>query len=370
MCPWAMPFLATVVLWWSSTALILLLDSRDQSTRGLSMAGATSLLVLALWLIGGTADETTARSAYVAFICGLAVWGWQLLGFYTGFISGPNKSPCAPCSGEFSRFIQAVGTSFYHELAAILGAIAVAALTRDQPNKVALWTYLILWGMHSSAKLNLFLGVPNLGVEMLPQHLSYLTSFMRQRTMNALFPISVTVGSVCATLLVTAACSGEASAFERVGFAMLGSLMALAVIEHWFLVIPLDGNALWLGFRRGGSADRLVEFAIDDAFAAKRTNQEAGLVDAFRADPPHVCSARNIERLLETIAAGRFGAVECVRGLVRTEGDWVMFELKEGRARIAAFGPRALGKPFVIARGQGFDRAGLKAAFDSCAAAA
>ncbi|RBP11340.1 putative photosynthetic complex assembly protein 2 [Roseiarcus fermentans] len=375
MCPYATPFLVTVALWWSSTGLILLLDSQERRTYAVTMIGATGLLAGALWIVALTAGETTGQSAYVAFACGLAVWGWQLLGFYTGFLSGSNKSPCAPGSTASSRFFQALGASLHHELAALLGAVALGFLTWGQPNTIALWTYVILWVMHSSAKLNLFLGVPNLGADMLPDHLAFLTSFMARKPMNALFPVSVTGGTACAALLLVEACRSGASAFDTVGLAMLGSLMALAVVEHWFLVVPLDGNALWRAFRRrAADCPRATANRVERELAGAHEQTEGAGVDArivaFRADPPHVCDARNIERLLESIAAGSFGAVECVHGLVRTEADWLCFELTEGRARMAAFGPRMQKKPLVIARGQGFDRARLKAAFDGCAAAA
>ena len=253
MCPYAAPFLATVVLWWSSTGLILLLDSQDRRTFVGSMVGASALAGSALWLVAATASEATAQSAYVAFVCGIVVWGWQLLAFYTGLVTGPNKNVCAPGSAPGSRFIQAVGASIYHELAAILGAIALFALTHDQPNRIAFWTYAILWLMHSSAKLNLFLGVPNLGTEMLPSHLAFLTSYMDRRPMNALFPASVTAGTAVSALLYLEACRSGAGAFHLAEFAMLGSLMALAVVEHWFLVVPINGNALWRAFRCSGA---------------------------------------------------------------------------------------------------------------------
>lgn len=376
MCPYAAPFLATVALWWGSTGLILMLDSRERRTFASTMAAATAVLALALGLIAATAGEATVGSAYVAFACGLVVWGWQLLGFYTGYLSGPNKSACAPGSGAPSRFVQALAASVHHEFASVLGGLALVVLTWGQPNKVALWTYVILWVMHASAKLNLFLGVPNLGADMLPEHLAFLTSFMARKPMNALFPVSVTAGTVVSALLLTEACRSGTNAFDVVGFAMLGSLMGLAVVEHWFLVVPLDGNALWRAFRRRVSdCPRATAIRVQRELAGARDpveslGKEAGFVVFFRADPPHVCDARNIERLLESIAAGSFGAVECVHGLVRTEGDWICFELSEGRARMAAFGPRMLRKPLVIAKGQGFDRARLKAAFDGCAAAA
>ena len=91
---------------------------------------------------------------------------------------------------------------------------------------------------------------------------------------------------------------------------------------------------------------------------------------AWSADPPAVCDARNIERLLELIATGSFGEVDCIQGLVRTKAHWICFELSGGRASMAPFAPRRLRKPLVIARGRGFDRARLQAAFDGCAALA
>lgn len=376
MCPYATPFLATVGLWWFSTGLILLLDSQDRRTYAATMAGATGLLALALWLIAATAGEITAGSAYVAFACGLVVWGWQLLGFYTGFVTGPNKTPCAPGASARSRFVQAVGASVYHELFALLGGVALFVLTYGQPNRVALWTYVILWVMHASAKLNMFLGVPNLGAEMLPDHLAFLTSFMARKRMNALFPVSIAAGTAVSTLLFVWACREGSSGFEIAGFAVLGSLMALAVVEHWFLVVPVDGNALWRAFRRN-VADGPLETAmrVERELAAVRDaasvpGEGTRVLAAWRADPPHVCDLRNIERLLDAIAAGRFGPVDTVQGVVRTEADWICFELREGRALMAAFAPSSLRKPLVIARGKGFDHAGLKAAFEGCAAAA
>ena len=122
--------------------------------------------------------------------------------------------------------------SLYHELAAVLGALILFALTYGKPNAVALWTYLIFWWMHQSAKLNVFLGVPNHGEEMLPDHLAYLTSFMRCRPMNFFFPVSVTVSTVATMLLWQWAYSASASPFEVVGGTMLAALMTLSVARQ------------------------------------------------------------------------------------------------------------------------------------------
>ena len=239
--------------------------------------------------------------------------------------------------------------------------------------------------MHSSAKLNVFLGVPNLGEDLLPEHLAYLTTFMKRGPMNALFPFSVTAGTVVGCLLFERALRVDASSFEVVGFTILGALMGLAVIEHWFLVAPIDANALWRGFRRQPGSGELdsalrVELELHERHVLGPT-PDIGVSDqaqayqplsgyCWSADPPAICDARNIERLLELIASGSFGEVDCIQGLVRTKAHWVCFELSGGRASMAPFAPRRLGTPLVIARGRAFDRARLQAAFDGCAALA
>ena len=72
-------------------------------------------------------------------------------------------------------------------------------------NQFGTWTFLSLWGMRLSAKLNVFLGVRNLGEKFLPAHISYLTSYMRRRPMNWLVSaLSVTGGTLVVALLFPA----------------------------------------------------------------------------------------------------------------------------------------------------------------------
>ena len=383
MIAYGLPIVVTLALWWGSTGVILHLDSQDRRTFVGSMLGAIGLLALSLWFVTTTSAEMTPASAYVAFACGIVLWGGQLLAFYTGFVTGPNKMAYSASATRRSRFRQAVETSLYHELAAAAGALALFILTSGQPNMVALWTYLILWLMHASAKLNVFLGVPNLGEDLLPEHLAYLTTFMKRKPMNALFPFSVTGGTIVAWLLFERALREGATSFEVAGFTILGALMGLAVVEHWFLVAPIDANALWRGFRRTSSRSALeaalrveLELAESHELSATRDSDVSHEVQVaepqtrydWSADPPAVCDARNIERLLELIATGSFGEVDC--RLVRTKAHWICFELSGGRASMAPFAPRRLREPLVIARGRGFDRARLQAAFDGCAALA
>ena len=74
-------------------------------------------------------------------------------------------------------------------------------LTWGAPNQIGVWTFVILWLMRLSAKLNVYLGVPNLTEEFLPDDLAYLKSYFANAPMNLLFPISVTPSTLVTLLL-------------------------------------------------------------------------------------------------------------------------------------------------------------------------
>ena len=262
MSAYALPIIATLLMWWASTGVILYLDGLSRRTFAWSMAGSTALFALALWGMSATSGETSVQSAYCAFCCGLMAWAWQLVSYYMGFITGPNHAPCPLHLRGVARFVAAVGTSFYHELAILVCAGAVVALTWGQPNRIGLWTFLVLWWMHSSAKLNLFFGAPNLGEELLPEHLRYLVTYMRRRPMNLFFPLSVTASTIV-TMLICQTAYAATAPFEIVGYTILATLMALAVAEHWFLVAPLHANALWSWGVKDGQAPEGAEGQMD-----------------------------------------------------------------------------------------------------------
>ncbi|HSN71677.1 MAG TPA: putative photosynthetic complex assembly protein PuhE [Steroidobacteraceae bacterium] len=239
------PVILAVLLWWFGTGLVLALDSLPQRTFRWSMLAATVLLVAALYGLFLTASDPTPRGAYLAFTFGLIVWAWLELGFLTGTVTGPRKSPCpAGCSGP-AHFGHAVQAILYHELAIILAAGAIAALTWNAPNRVGLATFAILWVMRQSAKLNLHFGVPNLSDGLLPEHLAYLKSFFRRRPMNLLFPVSITAATTLTAMLVQRALDAPPGSFEWTAYALLAALSGLAVLEHWLLVLPLPVEALW-----------------------------------------------------------------------------------------------------------------------------
>jgi putative photosynthetic complex assembly protein 2 len=182
-----------------------------------------------------------------------------------GFITGARTHGCAERCAGWAHFLHATQAIIYNELATLAGAVGIFCMTYRAPNRVALWTYLILWSMRLSAKLNLFLGVPNCGEKFLPAHLQYLKSFFRKRPMNLLFPMSIVASTLVTVVLIR---NGWASthAFQRVGYALEASLLMLAVLEHWFMVLPLPSEKLWIwafkapgeGRGRDGMENRLA----------------------------------------------------------------------------------------------------------------
>jgi len=241
----AFPALYAVFFWWFATGLILLLDGLRPETFRWSMGGATALLAAACWGLAYSAADPSPGGAYLAFTCALLAWGWVELSFLTGWLTGPRKAPLEPGSRGWPRFLAALGAVLWHELAILAGVALVAALTWSGPNQIGFGTFSVLAAMRLSAKLNVFLGVRNLAESFLPDHLSHLRSFFRRRRANALFPFSVAGSTVACALLLGEAAAADADAFRAVGFTLLGTLMALAVLEHWFMVLPLPFEALW-----------------------------------------------------------------------------------------------------------------------------
>jgi putative photosynthetic complex assembly protein 2 len=249
---YAAPVVCALLVWWFATGVILFLVRRSPATFAWSLLAAGVLAAGALWMLAATRDDTSVAAAYLAFGCGVALWGFLELGFLTGIISGSRRHGCAPGCGGWRHFGHAIEAILHHELAILATGAAVVAIAWGAPNPFGAWTFVVLWVMRQSAKLNLFLGVRNLGEEFLPPHLDYLKSYFRRRTLNPLFPVSVAVPTVVVVLLVRAALAPEAGAFELTGRLLVATLLALAVLEHWLMVLPVSLDALWR-WAMGGS---------------------------------------------------------------------------------------------------------------------
>jgi putative photosynthetic complex assembly protein 2 len=264
MAEYGLPALFTLLLWWSSTGLIIYLDGLRRETFRWTMLGATTLLLAGLFGLHAVARDTGVTAAWLGFVCGVLCWAWIEIAFLTGVVTGPRRTPIAPDLAGWPRFKAAVAVILWHELAIVAMATAIVALTWGAPNQIGTWTFLAFWAMRQSAKLNLFLGVRNLSESFLPEHLRYLESYFARRRMNLLFPFSVVAGVIAAVMLALTAMAPDATGHEAVGFTLLATLVLLGLLEHVFMVLPIPADALW----RWGLASRTREGRREPSGAA------------------------------------------------------------------------------------------------------
>jgi putative photosynthetic complex assembly protein 2 len=249
--------LFVLAIWWLSTGVVLWMVWLGRATFRFSV-GVFSVLALAG--LGGLFWSSRLQStgaAYVGFGSALAIWGWHELTFLLGLVTGPRKTPCPPEALGWRRFAHGTAVVIHHELALALTMLAIVVLTWGQPNQVGTWTFLVLWVMRLSAKLNVFLGVRNLTEQFVPTHLRYMLSYFRRARMNALMPFSILAASIVVARLAGVALAADATPFVLVGHTLVGTILALAVVEHVFLTIPVPDAVLWRWFIRTKSVPDL-----------------------------------------------------------------------------------------------------------------
>ena len=241
--PW-IAALAALFLWWFSTGAILWVVKRADADGpdGHLWASILSMPVLFAGVVGlkTSLDQTGPEGAYIAFLSALAVWGWIELAFLSGIVTGPNRNPCPENADGWHRFSAAVTAILYHEGLLIFALAAIWAISFGAENQLAFWSFAVLFFARVSAKLNLFLGVPKINTEFLPTPLAHIPSYFRIRKINWMFPISVT-----ALTLAVACWLERLHATGDIAFSLLTALTALALLEHWLMVLPLPDEKLW-----------------------------------------------------------------------------------------------------------------------------
>ena len=356
----ALPALYAVFIWWFATGAVIYLDGLPRSTFKWSLIAATAMFALANAGLFALRDLATPLGAVLGFTCALVIWGWHELAFYTGIITGPRRTGCVKGCHGWKHFGHAVAAIAYHELLIALSVVSIALMTWASPNKTGLWTLLILWAMQLSAKLNVFLGARNLSAHLLPDHLSYLRSFMRERRANAFLPIALLVGAAGAGWLALQALASLPGSFTRTDFAILATLTGLGVLEHLFLLLPIPTAKLWtwsLSSRR--KSQTLVAPLASPAAPMTQATWSRQL--------PAPCDRESLDRLLERVAGGAFGKILRLEGVARSGDTWIRFDVAGGRTNIASFCPNADVQAQFTAIGRNDDLEELSEAFQACA---
>ncbi len=356
MIDYGLPLLYATFLWWFSTGLILFAIGLPRRTHVWTLAAASVFAVFGLAGFALSLGDVTVTGAYVAFTSAIVVWGWHEVAFLTGYVTGTRRAPATVGAGGWLRFREAFATIVHHELAILATGLGLVWLAWGAPNQVGVWTFLVLWVMRVSAKLNVFWGVPNINEEFLPRQLAFLTTYFRKGPTNAFFPFAVSLSTIVAAALLVHAVVLEPGPVTTAGLMLVGALLALAIVEHWFMVLPLRDATLWRWALR--TAPMVIPPAAEDANA----------LQFWRSDLAGAYDRRGLERLLHDLTRGAFGEVAELRGMVRACSGWVRFDLVGGRISLAACTPPTVDQPWVEAQGRAFDAPGLAAAFDACLA--
>ena len=240
--------LVAVFVWWFSTGILLwrvrYADNAGGNAHFWSVVISLPMLFAGVIGLHLSLTDTSIAGVYYAFLSALGIWGWIELAFLSGAITGPNHRICPQNATSIDRFQRSVGTIAYHEALLILTLALLAYVSPGQPNHFAVLTFAVLYFARLSAKLNLFLGVPRINFEFLPRPLAHLASHFRQSKITGFFPVAVTLLTFAAGCWLERAVSAPTEA-RQIGFVLLAVLTLLALLEHWFMVLPLPDQKLW-----------------------------------------------------------------------------------------------------------------------------
>ncbi|MFK8082892.1 MAG: putative photosynthetic complex assembly protein PuhE [Granulosicoccus sp.] len=267
------PILVVIVAWWLGTGLVLYLQQTIVRVRSPLIATLLTVSALSLVCMQVSASGTQPWQSYLGFLAAVFLWGCIELSYYTGLIGGVHKRQCPDDCATGKRFRLALGASIWHEVSVLFTGGVVMTLFLNAENQVALFSFLVLWLMRWSAKLNLFFGVPNFNTDWFPKRLAYAHSYIRRAPVTVFFPISVLSAALVAFDLISRAMASDYH--QSLIFILPGVLLSLAILEHLFMALPIADSELWnrIFAREEIESDTtlsLAEDSLPDTFSAQR----------------------------------------------------------------------------------------------------
>ena len=239
------PVLVTVAIWFLATGMVAWLDNRSPATfaRSLMLGGIGAFAGLGLVLAG--MHSSAAWAAYAGFAGALLIWTWHEIAFLTGAVCGPRRSACPAGARGWARFRYASATVMHHEIALAATALLLFALSWNAANQIAAATFALLFVMRLSSKLNIFYGVPNMALEILPPHLAYLKTYFGKAGFGWPLALSLAAATALTIWLAMRAASAVPGSGDQVAQSLLFALAALGTVEHAMLALPFRDGALW-----------------------------------------------------------------------------------------------------------------------------
>ena len=239
------PFIVTVMIWFVATGLVAWADNRDVTTFPKSVMIGGIGGIAGLFVILMSAQSVSVLAVYAAFVGALMVWGWHEIGFLTGAAAGPRRIPASKGLTGARRFAEATATVIHHEVMLALTALLLISLSWNAANQIGATVFVLLFGLRLSAKINMFVGVPNSSVEMLPPHLEYLKTYFGPNRMTWLLGVSVVGIMGMAGWFGSLALAAQLGSEQMVGASLLTTLCLLGALEHVFLALPFRDGMLW-----------------------------------------------------------------------------------------------------------------------------
>lgn len=240
-----LPIVFVTLLWWSSTGVVLWLANGRKEQLHTRLIFLTVVCAIGFSGLIIASASTAPWAPYLAFSSAIAVWAWIEFTFLAGMVTGPHLTPCPPDVSERKRFHLAFRTIMHHEFALLAALIAIWAINYANGNMMGIYTFGLLWVMRLSAKLTIFSGAPTLSIDMMPHRLAHMKTYFRVDRIGPVFWASMATNSVLLVAAIWCLLTETIHAGARVGLVMLTTLVALAVLEHLFMVLPMRESALW-----------------------------------------------------------------------------------------------------------------------------
>lgn len=237
-----------VAVWWISTGLVLFAVRRTEGEGGGNIVAMMSFMsavaIVGVVALSYSKHMLTPLGSYMGFFGALLLWAWHEASFLSGLITGPRKGDCPQNLNQWGRFKAAWEAICNHEVAILFTVLLLYWLMLDAANPFGLWTFVLLWVMRISAKLIIFLGARNAMSDLMPKPIAHLKTYFNTTRTSPFFAFAVVMASVVFALLVIGAYDAS-EPYIRVGHVLLASFMALAIVEHFVLVLPISDTALW-----------------------------------------------------------------------------------------------------------------------------
>jgi putative photosynthetic complex assembly protein 2 len=239
------PLFGGILAWWVGTGVLFVLArAANRMDPGLLVAGASGAALAAGTVTVGIRSLDSAAGIVTGFAMGIMLWGWHELAFLSGVVTGPERRPCPPELKGWARFQFGFRSLKHHEIALASTVVILGLASIGAANAMPFLTFLLLWGMRISAKLNLFFGVRVPNRHLFPARIQYLSALTPPRRPGAFYLVST--GLVFAlTVALFHHGLGLPDGGVRTGWLLLATLSLLAALEHVAMAIPLRLEGLW-----------------------------------------------------------------------------------------------------------------------------